>query len=621
MPNFSNAKTIWSVYLSILVLLAGVLAWFSWVTIRVERESEHNRQQVLAAQELAAHQERIGRALWRMDSLLAPFVAQEAARNHWMYRSFVEGEGAMPVPSPLLVRPSSYVLLHFQIDPQNAVTSPQSPVGKSLAAAMQCGVSQGDIADNGTRLKQLVNSLEFQPLWSACSDSKLPSLDTPNLTWQVPAMNNGQIAGNGDDAVQGQLLNNANDPALAQQSVNPANPGIQQRGSSYEYAQRSQSANNMAISQWQYNRNNRFTDLSADRRVTEGVMRGLWIDDRLFLVRRVTAPEGSSVQGCWLNWDILKSALLEEISDIFPVANLIPRMDESAELSRALASLPVDLSVEPIVPVSGSVETGKWSQVTNGLVIAWGGFLLAGCSTAWLIFSVVQLSERRAAFASAVTHELRTPLTTFRLYSEMLAGDMVQDEASKRNYVAGLVKESDRLCRLVDNVLQFARLERKAWKVHVSNISVRDLMDGIHNRCASRVELAGKEFRLSIAADVENVALRTALEAVEQIVFNLVENACKYATEASLPQIDVSASSDAAWIVIRVRDYGPGIDPKMVKRLFRPFSRSSDETAGTSAGVGLGLSLAKQLARQLNGRLDYLPGNPGSIFELRLRRE
>jgi signal transduction histidine kinase len=201
----------------------------------------------------------------------------------------------------------------------------------------------------------------------------------------------------------------------------------------------------------------------------------------------------------------------------------------------------------------------------------------------------------------------------------MLASDMIQDEPSKTAYITSLVKESDRLCRLVDNVLQFARLERKAWKVQTSNISVVQLMEGIRTRCASRVENASKELRLTTAPHLEDKKLETASDVVEQIVFNLVENACKYATDPLVPRIEVSASSEGSWILIRVRDFGPGIEPKMVKRLFRPFSRSSDETAGTAAGVGLGLSLAHQLARQLRGRLEFKPGDPGSIFELWLR--
>jgi signal transduction histidine kinase len=122
----------------------------------------------------------------------------------------------------------------------------------------------------------------------------------------------------------------------------------------------------------------------------------------------------------------------------------------------------------------------------------------------------------------------------------------------------------------------------------------------------------------SIAPEVESMFLCTNIGSVDQIVFNLVDNACKYAAESEPSRIEVGLTLEGNWLVIGVRDFGPGIPAKVQKNLFKPFARSSDETAGTAAGVGLGLALSKQLAKQIRGRLEYCPLEQGSCFQLRL---
>jgi signal transduction histidine kinase len=308
-----------------------------------------------------------------------------------------------------------------------------------------------------------------------------------------------------------------------------------------------------------------------------------------------------------------------------------------------LATLPVDLRlVSSSSGANGSVKTGSASgdavAVLDGdalkpaiseelalsqaayrsLGIAWGGFMLAALSTAWLIAGVIQLSERRSTFASAVTHELRTPLTTFRLYSEMLDGDMLTSPEQRQTYTKGLVAEADRLSRLVDNVLQFSRLEKQQSQIRRSPIGVEALLHNVLDRCRTRLAASSMDCEVSLAKQLSGVQINTSQDSVEQIVFNLVDNACKYAKLGEGARIRFEAELDSKWLVIRIRDFGPGIDSKMIRRLFRPFARSSDETAGTAAGVGLGLSLSRQLATQIGGKLDYSPAEPGCLFELRL---
>ncbi|MFO0942667.1 MAG: HAMP domain-containing sensor histidine kinase [Pirellulales bacterium] len=642
---FSHANRIWSAYAAILVLVALVLVWVSRFTLELDQRAELNRCDVLLAEQEAAQQERISRALWRMDWALSPLVAQEAARTYWMYQSFLPEPNDVPgvnskvskaaqkpeahQPSPLLIRPSPWVKLHFQLAEDNKISSPQAPDGKLWQVAVSCGVAESELSGNCDRLNQIAGKLEFQNLWDSCSNTMLNQSEA-NLSW---AMTPNDIAANQRANAQPQSLSDLAQSGLAQSGRAPDfvdnSENIQKqqatrvpsarggRMQSNDYEQRGQAPNTMAVSQWQFNR---FASAFAppnEKSVVEGSLRPVWVDDRLLLIRRVESPRGKQVQGCWLDWTAIRASLLSEIEDIVPDADLVPHPEDKELSGPALATLPVDLIAPMISPIQ-EASSSSLSRMLPLLSLAWGGYLIAAFSIGWLIWGVTKLSERRATFASAVTHELRTPLTTFRLYSEMLASDMITDPAQRTAYASGLVKESDRLCRLVENVLQFARLERKQSSLNLQPVTTEQLLSKIVERCRIRADAAEMQFEFNCNQSDQLVKVQTCSDLVEQILFNLVDNSCKYAALADQKRIELSVSTESKWLVVAVRDYGPGIDTKMVRRLFRPFSRSSDETAGTAAGVGLGLSLSKQLAKRLGGQLTYVVGQPGCIFQLRL---
>ena len=125
----------------------------------------------------------------------------------------------------------------------------------------------------------------------------------------------------------------------------------------------------------------------------------------------------------------------------------------------------------------------------------------------------------------------------------------------------------------------------------------------------------------SISAEAREVRLRVDRSAVEQILFNLVDNACKYARAASDRRIHLEAESDDRVVRLTVSDHGPGIEPKEARRLFRPFHKSARDAAQSAPGVGLGLALSRRLARALGGDLRVLRDRPdGAAFCLRLPR-
>jgi signal transduction histidine kinase len=265
-----------------------------------------------------------------------------------------------------------------------------------------------------------------------------------------------------------------------------------------------------------------------------------------------------------------------------------------------MAALPVRL-LTGVLPME---SMPFWSPVRLMLAVAWAAVLLAGVAVALLLHGAISLSERRGAFVSAVTHELRTPLTTFKMYSEMLADDMVRDEAKRKSYLSTLCSEANRLSHLVENVLAYARLERGSARSRVERITLGQLIERTRDRLEQRAEQA--QMRIVVDADerAANTAVHVDVAAVEQILFNLVDNACKYAAPSATENIiHLEAQPDGRFAMLRVRDHGRGISDDGAKRLFQPFSKSADEAAHSAPGVGLGLALCRRLSRSIGGDL------------------
>ena len=122
--------------------------------------------------------------------------------------------------------------------------------------------------------------------------------------------------------------------------------------------------------------------------------------------------------------------------------------------------------------------------------------------------------------------------------------------------------------------------------------------------------------------EIQSLLLCTDPAAVEQILFNLVDNACKYASHGDDKRIHLEISASSRHIEFRVRDHGPGISRQGQRKLFLPFSKSVHEAASTAPGVGLGLALSRRLARDLGGSLELKEAleNPGAAFVLKLPR-
>lgn len=337
----------------------------------------------------------------------------------------------------------------------------------------------------------------------------------------------------------------------------------------------------------------------------------------LVLVRTARIENRKTVyQGVVLDWEKLQALLKAEVKDLFPEATLEPVTEQAAgSQERSMSALPVRLDPGP----ESELPPAGWTPLRIGLVIAWIAAVVAFAAVGLSGWSLVDLAERRIRFVSAVTHELRTPLTSLRLYLDLLLSGMVQDEEKRREYLSTLNVESDRLHRLIDNVLDFAKLERSRKGRELQRVNAVDIVETARLTWTDRVAADGKE--LIVASSLsEELDIQTDSALVQQIVGNLIDNARKYTREATDVRIWLRARVEAGVrVVLEVEDRGAGVPSREQRMIFKPFRRG--ETADTKAGgAGLGLALSKEWAEVLGGRLSYRTpeGGAGSIFRLEL---
>ena len=335
-------------------------------------------------------------------------------------------------------------------------------------------------------------------------------------------------------------------------------------------------------------------------------MRPIFVGNELVLVR----DDDGGVIGAWLDWPGIQTWLVGEVRDLLPKARLEPAPG-AVRTERLLASLPARL-----VPGDAPPTPARGLGVIWILGLAWAGLVVGGIAVGALLFGAMALSERRAAFVSAVTHELRTPLTTFRTYTEMLAEGMVEPE-KRQTYLDTLAREAERLAHLVENVLAYARLEKQPIAPLTEEVTLADLFERVRPRLVERVHSAG----MTIAwGEPPATRVRVDVSAVEQILFNLVDNACKYAAAADDKRIHIDARATDKVVTISVGDHGPGIQRGERKRVFRPFERSAERAAGSAPGVGLGLALCRRLARAMGGDLNIGRHSGGAVLQFTLPR-
>ena len=303
----------------------------------------------------------------------------------------------------------------------------------------------------------------------------------------------------------------------------------------------------------------------------------------------------------------LPNGLAVELRDGFGKCVVRTRAHRPEEMSPELAldiGLPgYTLAVWRVVPRSHALRY-LTTLLPPFLALVLGGVLL-----------VLEITRERresmlkTSFVSNVSHELKTPLTAVRLSAEMLREGRVKEEAQAR-YLEVIVRESERLTRLVDNVLDFGRLERGRRKFNLEARDVNELLS-VAEAQRPRVEAAG--LTLMVRSAPMPVMRTFDLDAVGQVLVNLIDNAVKYAASGKTVEVSVSERGE-----ITVADRGPGIAAKHRSRIFERFYRCDDSITAKSSGSGLGLSIASRLMAGMGGELVFAPrAGGGAVFTIK----
>jgi signal transduction histidine kinase len=227
-----------------------------------------------------------------------------------------------------------------------------------------------------------------------------------------------------------------------------------------------------------------------------------------------------------------------------------------------------------------------------------------------------EAERMRTALVSSVSHELRSPLTAIKGYTDTLLGDPSWDEASRQEFLEIIASSADKLARLVDDLLDAAKLEAGVLRLEREPVRVERIVRQVVDRCVALAP--GREFTVEVAPDLPLAYADPGR--LDQMLTNLVENAIKYSPDGGSIAVRAGGGPDDA-ITISVADHGIGIAPQDAEQLFQRFYRVDNQVTRTTKGTGLGLYICKSLAEAHGGRI-WLTSTPGegSTFSFTLPR-
>ena len=255
--------------------------------------------------------------------------------------------------------------------------------------------------------------------------------------------------------------------------------------------------------------------------------------------------------------------------------------------------------------------------ISNGdLLILIGGimFLLLGgglVSIYRLTQSQLNLAQKRQDFISAVSHELKTPLTSIKMYAELLQNSWVANEEKRHKYYNLIASEAERLTRLIQNVLNLSKLDGNRWTVQLRQDRPKAVLDDFVATYTRNVEKNGFSLTVSCDTSASEVSLMMDRDAVMQILMNLVDNSLKFSKNADYKMIVIELKKEGNHVYLAVRDYGPGIPPSEMKKVFQEFYRVENEMTRETKGTGIGLSMVKKLCALSGMTIELENAGPG----------
>ncbi|MDP2653325.1 MAG: HAMP domain-containing sensor histidine kinase [Candidatus Omnitrophota bacterium] len=341
------------------------------------------------------------------------------------------------------------------------------------------------------------------------------------------------------------------------------------------------------------------------------------------------------IYGCLLNQESLVERIVRALPPIYSETRVLTVLDENgkplitpdqknpidwhrpfaaAEISEILPRWEVAAYLTDPRAISSkarATEVLTWVLISILLVsIVTGGALVLRS-----LDSEIRLAQQKTTFAATVSHELKTPLTSIRMFTEMLKEGRQPDENKRRQYLDIMLSESERLTRLINNVLDFSLTGRKQKTYRFKEVDIVELCRSVFEGQRVRLEYIG--FQMTFAGAAIGLRVKADEEALRQVLLNLLSNAEKYSGENK--EIDIEIVKKDGSVLINVMDRGIGIPAAHARRIFEEFYRVDDSLTAKTRGTGLGLTIAQSIARDHGGEILCIPRDGGgSIFQVKL---
>ncbi len=317
--------------------------------------------------------------------------------------------------------------------------------------------------------------------------------------------------------------------------------------------------------------------------------------------------------------------VLEGLEDGVIAVNAEQRVELANPSARRLLGTDAELSGRPLVevlpvPQAADLLNAAREGATSEVETEIGGRRLSaravplgrGALVALRDVTELRRLERiRQDFVANVSHELRTPVTVIGTHAETLLASALEDPPAARRFVEGIQRHATRMGRIVADLLDLSRIEAGSRVLGGEPVDVGPLLRAVAAELLD--EARGRDVTLSVDAPDDLLAAGDA-DAIDQVVFNLADNAVKYTPAGGAVAI-VASPTAAGRVRVEVRDDGPGVPEEHRARLFERFYRVDKGRSRAAGGTGLGLSIVKHLVESMDGAVGYAPREPtGSVF-------
>lgn len=336
---------------------------------------------------------------------------------------------------------------------------------------------------------------------------------------------------------------------------------------------------------------------------------GIIVDARRF-ISTIFAPRMQRIAG-----QNLVLSVRHVTSGNIVFSTLINTIPESITEEKVIWLLPdYSIGIQPLGPTIE--EVAKKRAYKNILFLIVVDFvLLIG---AWFFYrnikKEIDLAKIKSDFVSNVSHEIRTPLSLISMYAETLQMKRIKEEEKKQKYYGIIYREAQRLSGIVNNILNFSRIENGKRQFNFTSIDINDILNDVMRNYSYQIE--NKGFKINVKLSDEIPLIKGDEEAISESITNLIDNAIKYSKD--IRNIEISTQIMGDKVRLDVKDYGIGISTKEQKHIFNKFYRVTKGSLALHAkGSGLGLSIVKYIMDSHKGNINVKSEeNKGSTFSL-----